>query len=142
MIASEINAIPVMVPLEDLRVLLVDDQTASLHLVRDMLAQLGVRTVLTASGGREALHVLAAAPVDAVLCDWTMPEISGLDLLRTVRKDQPDLPFIMVTGTADPTSVLAAKDSGVSGYLKKPFSSEDLRRKLVALARMKAFRAL
>ena len=107
-----------------------------------MLTDMGVRSVQTALGGREALNLVRerAGVFDAVLCDWSMPQPNGLETLRSVRAVDPDIPFLMVTGTADPASVLAAKDSGASGYLKKPFSREDLRKKLVAIARVKAFR--
>ena len=128
--------------LTDLQVLVVDDQANALKLIKDMLKSMGVQTVHTASEAAGALDVLKdrADNVDVVLCDWTMPEMSGLELLKAVRKTNRDLPFIMVTGTADPASVLAAKDEGVTGYIRKPFSSEELRKKMTAVARVKAFR--
>lgn len=129
--------------IEALRLLVVDDQVNALNLIRDMLMDMGVHSVLTAAGGKEALKYVQArgSSLDAILCDWSMPEQTGLETLRLVRQIDPDIPFLMVTGAADPSSVLAAKDSGVSGYLKKPFSREDLRKKLAAIARVKAFRA-
>ncbi len=129
--------------LKDLRLLIVDDQPNALNLIRDLLTNIGLRWVVTAANGGDAIRIIEArgASLDAVLCDWTMPELNGLETLRRVRKMNPDLPFVMVTGSTDPSSVLAAKDMGVSGYLKKPFSREDLRKKLVAIARVKAFRA-
>ena len=128
--------------LSSLQVLVVDDQANALKLIKDMLKSMGVQTVHTASEAAGALDVLKdrADSVDVVLCDWSMPEMSGLDLLKAVRKTSKDLPFIMVTGTADPVSVLAAKDEGVTGYIKKPFSSEELRKKMISVARVKAFR--
>ena len=129
-------------PLNDLQVLVVDDQANALNLIKDMLKSMGVQTVHTASDAAGALDLLKerADIVDVVLCDWSMPEMSGLELLKEVRKTHRDLPFMMVTGTADPSSVLAAKDGGVSGYIKKPFSSEELRKKMSSVARVKAFR--
>ena len=127
-------------PLDGLKVLVVDDQPNSLHIIRDMLTSLGVRNVMTAPGGAEALRVLRERAMDAIFCDWRMPDMSGLEFLQLVRKNDRDIPFVMVTGTADPSSVLAAKDSGVSGYLRKPFSREELSRKLAAIARVSAYR--
>ena len=128
--------------LSALQVLVVDDQANALHLIKDMLKSFGVQAVQTAVDAPSALELLKdrADLVDVVLCDWSMPEMSGLDLLREVRKTNKDIPFIMVTGTADPSSVLAAKDGGVTGYIKKPFSSEELRKKMLSVARVKAYR--
>jgi CheY-like chemotaxis protein len=128
--------------LNDLHVLVVDDQANALHLIKDMLKSFGVQAVQTAADAAGALELLTERKdlVDVILCDWSMPEMSGLDLLREVRKTNRDLPFIMVTGTADPSSVLAAKDGGVTGYIKKPFSSEELRKKMMSVARVKAYR--
>lgn len=75
-----------------------------------------------------------------VLADWRMPEVTGLDILREVRASRPNLPFFMVTGAADAQSVLTAKRSGVTGYLRKPFSIDELGRHLRPVALMKARR--
>ena len=129
-------------PLSDLQVLVVDDQANALNLIKDMLKSMGVESVLTAPDAAGALDLLKDRKdlVDVVLCDWSMPQMSGLELLKEVRKTHRDLPFMMVTGTADPASVLAAKDGGVTGYIRKPFSSEELRKKMTSVARVKAFR--
>ena len=133
---------PQTISLESLQVLVVDDQANALNLIKDMLKSMGVKTVHTATDGNGALELLHERHdlVDVVLCDWSMPHMSGLELLKEVRKTHKDLPYIMVTGTADPASVLAAKDEGVTGYIKKPFSSEELRKKMASVARVKAFR--
>ena len=125
-----------------LRLLIVDDQPVALRLMRDMLSSMGVGAVLTAPDGETALKLLGerGSTLDAVLCDWTMPELSGLETLRRLRRTHRRLPFYMVTGNADSSAVRAAKEAGVSGYLKKPYSRDELRRKLGAVARMKAFR--
>ncbi|HEX8570029.1 MAG TPA: response regulator [Caulobacteraceae bacterium] len=136
--------VPLKAPsLAELQVLVVDDQANALNLIKDMLKSMGVQSVFTAAEAAGALELLKERQdlVDVVLCDWSMPEMSGLELLREVRKTHKDLPFIMVTGTADPSSVLAAKDGGVSGYIKKPFSSEELRKKMSSVARVKAYRS-
>ena len=130
------------VSLSELQVLVVDDQANALNLIKDMLKSMGVLAVHTAADAPTALELLKDRKdvVDVILCDWSMPQMSGLELLQEVRKTNKDLPFIMVTGTADPSSVLAAKDGGVSGYIRKPFSSEELRKKMSSVARVKAYR--
>ena len=133
---------PAGTPLSELQVLVVDDQANALNLIKDMLKSMGVQAVHTAADAATALELLNERKdmVDVVLCDWSMPQMSGLELLKEVRKSHRDLPFVMVTGTADPSSVLAAKDGGVSGYIRKPFSSEELRKKMNTVARVKAHR--
>lgn len=128
----------------DLRMLIVDDEPAALKVVQGMLLGLGVRSVLATSNATKALSIFLtgqAGVLDLVLCDWRMPGVSGLEFLQQVRQIRPDLPFIMITGTADAASVIAAKDHGVTSYIRKPFSADELGRKLVTIARMKAHRA-
>jgi CheY-like chemotaxis protein len=138
------GAHPVEHLVRDLRMLVIDDEPAALKVVQGMLFGLGVRSVLATSNASKALGVFLtgeAGVLDLVLCDWRMPGVSGLEFLQQVRLVRPDLPFIMVTGTADAASVIAAKDSGVTSYIKKPFSADELGRKLVTVARIKAHRA-
>ncbi len=125
-----------------MQLMIVDDQPAALNLTKGMLAEMGVKRCLAVTDPRRALSVLLSKEVrlDAVLCDWRMPGMSGLELLQKARAVQPDLPFIMITGDGEASSVLAAKESGVSGYITKPFSADELRRKLTAIARIKAHR--
>ena len=129
-------------PLGDLQLLLVDDHPAALQTINDMLFELGVARGISMTDPYKALELVTAedSAIDAVLCDWLMPRMSGLELLRQVRVVKPDLPFVMVTGNADAASVLAAKENGASGFLRKPFSCDELRRRLVPFARLKAQR--
>ncbi len=131
--------------LEDLKVLLVDDNFGALNLVRNMLADFGVTQVITAKNGVEALNLLTAFDgdddfVDVVLCDWNMPRMNGIQLLKQIRSVDPELPFLMITGTADMESVAEAKSFGVTGYLKKPFAADHLSKKLRTVARIIAHR--
>lgn len=119
---------------EQLGVLVVDDQSAFRSTIKKMLKELKIQQVFEAANGREALKLLDSAPemIDLVLCDWNMPSMSGLDLLRQVRSVGLDVPFVMVTGRADRESVLAAKDAGVTAYISKPFSAVQLDAKIRA----------
>ncbi len=123
-----------------LRVLLVEDSFQSLNLAKGMLHDLGVTQVFTAKNGVEALNLLGTFDgedfIDLVLCDWNMPEMSGMELLQQIRTCDPDLLFIMVTGQADRASVAEAKAFGVNGYIKKPYSSDELRKKLQVASRI------
>ena len=121
-----------------LKILAVEDNKQTMRLLQNMLAEIGIRQVFTAETGREALDFLGDCEelVDVILCDWKLPEMSGFDVLRQVRAADRDIPFLMVTGTSDPKSVLQAKNSGVTGYLVKPFSKADLKKKIRLLQRV------
>jgi two-component system chemotaxis response regulator CheY len=125
---------------DPLRVLLVEDSFQSMNLTKGMLHDLGITQIFTAKNGVEALNLLGTFDgedfVDVVLCDWNMPEMTGIELLRQVRSCDPDLLFIMITGEADRSSIVEAKAFGVNGYIKKPFSSDELRKKLDVTARI------
>ena len=118
----------------DFRVLLVEDDPQSMNLIRSMLNDLGIYQVDTASNGLKAKNFLEDEEtkdvVNVMICDWNMPLISGIDLLRLVRESRPDMPFLMITGQADEESVKEARTAGVTGYIRKPFTVDDLRKKL------------
>lgn len=127
--------------LTDLRVLLVDDQMESRSLLRNMLAELGVSQVFDAPDGKEAMSFLDNAFdfIDMIVCDWNMPHMSGVELLRQLRTVDTEIPFLMITGRGDYDSVTEAKASGANGYILKPFSATQLEAKLrILLQRMAA----
>lgn len=121
--------------LDSLRVLIIEDQREVRQLLRSMLKELRIDQVFEAANGREGLRFLDDAPemVDVVVCDWNMPGMSGIELLRQLRTVSADLPFVMITGRADRTSVLEAKAAGVNSYISKPFSLAQVEAKLRAL---------
>lgn len=129
---------------DPLRILLIDDSVQTLNLAKRMLHDLGITQVFTAKNGAEGLKLLGTFDgeniVDLVLCDWNMPEMNGMELLRQVRSCDPDLMFYMVTGQADRASVAEAKAFGVNGFIKKPFSADELAKKLNVASRVVAHR--
>jgi two-component system, chemotaxis family, chemotaxis protein CheY len=130
---------PVMTnSIEGLTILVVDDSLQMRRLLQGMLTELGIFQVFLAKDGAEALRFLGSCDdmIDLVLCDWKMPKMNGLDLLRQIRSADPDFPFVMVTGQADEQSVVAAKNLGVTSYLVKPFSADQLLKRLRALGRL------
>ena len=130
------------IELKDLRVLVVEDSFQTIALIRTMLTDFGITQIYTAKDGKEALDFLGTCDelIDVVMCDWNMPRMSGLEVLRQVRTVDPDMPFLMVTGSADPDSVLAAKSNGVTAYIAKPFSANVLKKKLNVVARLLSVR--
>ena len=126
------------IAVDELRVLVVEDSFEAMNLVKGMLADLGIHEVYTAKNGMEALDFLGSCDdlIDVVVCDWNMPRMTGIELLRQLRTVDPDMPFVMVTGAADQRSVIEAKGSGVTAYLVKPYSANELAKKLGLVARM------
>ena len=108
-----------MTDLASIGVLIIDDQHAARSLSRKILKELQVGQIFEAASGREALSLVESAPemVNVAVCDWNMPEMSGLEFLHALRAAALEIPVIMATGRADRESVLAARDAGVAGYL-------------------------
>lgn len=125
--------------LAGLHILIVDDNIAFLKLVSSMLRKLGVGQIYSAPDGKQALKLLYhsgdVSPINLILCDLCMPHLDGLQLLRQTRFMQPAYPFLMVTGSADAQTVREAKAAGVSGFLAKPFTLEELKTKLTVVMR-------
>ncbi len=124
--------------LRDLKILAVDDSIQARKLLRATLADFGVNQVYMAKDGKEALDFLSECEnmINVIICDWNMPRVTGLEILRQVRTVDPDIPFLMVTGLADHESVRIAKADGVTGYLAKPYTQDDLKKKLNQILRI------
>lgn len=123
------------VPFIDLaaqRVLVVDDEEGPRALVTSVLQELGIGHIDGAADGQEALERFRAdgAAYDLIICDWMMPRLSGLDLLKQVRETRSDLPFLMVTALATLEAVKKALAHQVSGYIAKPFTPDQLEEKI------------
>ncbi|MHB1117366.1 ATP-binding response regulator [Sideroxydans sp.] len=108
--------------------LVVDDLEPMRKVTANQLRSLGAETILMASNGAEALRILQNKPVDIVLSDWSMPLMSGLDLLKAMRSDDKlaGLPFIMVTAEAERHRIEEAIGAGVSDLLVKPYTASCL----------------
>jgi two-component system, chemotaxis family, chemotaxis protein CheY len=126
-------------PFSQLSVLLVEDEAFAQRLAVSVLNQIGVRSVVVAKSGAEALNVLGqpTSKFDLIISDWQMPEMTGLNLLKKVRETWPEMPFIMLTGKTSGDFVLAAKDHGVNGYVAKPFAPAQLTAKIASVMRIK-----
>jgi len=124
-------------PIKGLRILVVEDQLPQRTFIVDMLNSIGCRDVMTAGDGADALSFLEeqGEDVDVILCDWLMPRMSGIELLRKVRRTRPDLPFIMQTGNGTLDAVMEARREGVTAFVVKPFSCAQLEVKLRIICR-------
>ena len=127
-------------------VLIVDDAS----FIRDLMKK-GLRSQFPgiqleeAVNGRKAQQIIAAQGFDLILCDWEMPEMSGLELLSWFRQqaEYKAVPFIMVTSRGDKENVVQAIQAGVTDYIGKPFTQEQLITKVTkALSRSGRLQAL
>ncbi|WP_438866783.1 response regulator [Pseudomonas sp. L1(2025)] len=114
-------------------VLVVDDASFIRDLVKKCLRNYfpGIK-IEDAVNGKKAQSILMRETFDLVLCDWEMPEMSGLELLTWCREQAhlKAMPFVMVTSRGDKENVVQAIQAGVSGYVSKPFTNEQLLNKV------------
>ena len=115
-----------------MKVLVVDDFATMRRIIKNVLKQIGFTNLLEADDGTTALVVLKETDVGLIISDWNMPQMSGLDLLKTVRggESTKKIPFLMVTAEAQKDNVLQAVQAGVSNYIVKPFTADAVKDKL------------
>jgi two-component system KDP operon response regulator KdpE len=113
-----------------LRILVVDDEPPIRKLLRMGLSTQGYQ-ILEAPNGKTALELLAQAP-DLIILDLGLPDIQGLELLRTLRARNERVPIVVLSSRGDEAGKVAALDLGADDYVTKPFGMDEL------LARMRA----
>lgn len=117
---------------KDLNSLVVDDFSTMRRIVRNLLKELGYNKIEEAEDGVDALEKIRAGQIDFVVADWNMPNMDGLELLKTIRADDAlkHIPVMMVTAEAKKENIIAAAQAGASGYVVKPFTAAILEEKL------------
>jgi len=115
-----------------LRVLIVDDQMSMRGIARFCLQEIGIKNVVEAKSGAEALVAMNSNKFDLILSDWNMDGMDGLTLLKTIRANPltKRMPFIMATGQRDTEMVKTAIQAGVNNYVVKPFNAATLKAKI------------
>lgn len=116
-----------------IRILLIDDAAFIRDLIKRTLRRyLPDCEIIEAQDGRRAQSLLLKQPVDLILSDWEMPTMSGEELLLWVRAQEKTaaIPFIMISSLGDKTHIMRAVEGGVTDYLGKPFTSEELTQKV------------
>lgn len=108
-------------------ILVVDDEEDILELIRFNLAREGF-TVITATSGEEAVKAISRKTPDLLLLDLMLPGLDGLEVCRTLKKDQKTagIPIMMVTAKGEESDVVAGLELGADDYLTKPFSMKVL----------------
>jgi len=118
-------------------VLIVDDSAAIRKILQRVLRQADVPLCLVheAGDGAEALTVLKTKKVDLILSDINMPNMDGLEMLGKLKSDESlkNVPVIMVSTEGSQTKVLEAVQLGAAGYVRKPFTPDQIKDKLIGL---------
>jgi len=119
---------------KNMKILVVDDFSTMRRIVRNLLVELGFTNGLIqeAEDGNAALALLRSQSFDLVVTDWNMPNMTGIELLRAIRADAAlkAMPVLMVTAENNRDQIIAAAQSGVNGYVVKPFTAVTLKEKL------------
>jgi two-component system chemotaxis response regulator CheY len=116
------------------RVLVVDDMSTMRKIVKKNCTEIGFTDFSEAADGNLAWEVISSAnpPIGLIISDWNMPNCTGLELLKRVRADHryKKTPFLLVTAEAEQAQVIDAVKAGVDQYVVKPFTKDDLLKKL------------
>jgi two-component system, chemotaxis family, chemotaxis protein CheY len=119
------------------RVLVVDDMMTMRKIVIKICKEIGFTDITEAADGNQAWEAISNAnpPIGLVISDWNMPNCTGLELLKRLRTDHryKKTPFILVTAEAEKSQIMDAAKAGVDQYVVKPFTKEDVIKKLEAV---------
>ncbi len=115
-----------------MKILIVDDFSTMRRIIKNLLRDLGFNNTEEADDGNTGLPKLQTGKFDFLVTDWNMPGMTGIDLLREVRKDPKlqHLPVLMVTAEAKKEQIVLAAKEGVNGYIVKPFTAQTLKEKI------------
>jgi two-component system chemotaxis response regulator CheY len=118
-----------------MKILLVDDSNTMRRIQKNTLKQIGYEDVSEAADGQLAIDFLKKNPgIELVLMDWNMPNVSGIDALKTIKADDnlKATPVIMVTSESEKSRIIEAIQCGAANYVVKPFQPDTLKEKIVA----------
>ena len=117
---------------KSIAILMVDDSTTMISIVKNLLRQIGFENVDEVLSGAAALEKLGQKEYQLVISDWNMEPMTGYELLKRMRSiyRYQTLPFIMMTSAGSSENVIAAKFAGVNGYIIKPFTGDNLKQKI------------
>ena len=106
-------------------ILVIDDDRQMRLLIARMLTRAG-HEVHEAETGRDGLNAFREAPIALVVTDILMPEMEGLETIRTIRHEAPTIPILAISGSDQSLYLRAASELGAAATLEKPFTADDL----------------
>ena len=118
------------------KILIVDDENAIREMIKVALELAGFACIEAASAVK-AMPLIVDERPDLILLDWMMPEVSGIELLRRLRRDEltKEIPIILLTAKAEEQNTVQALDSGADDYMTKPFRPQELTARIKSLLR-------
>jgi two-component system chemotaxis response regulator CheY len=123
--------------MSEIRILIVDDSSVMRKIVERSLRQAGLdpMVVMEAGNGIDGLEVLRNQSVHLILSDINMPSMDGLEFLRQLRAQNlaPGVPVVMITTESSEEHVKQAILSGAQGYIRKPFTAEQVKERVLPL---------
>ena len=123
--------------MSELRTLIVDDSSVMRKIVERSLRQAGLELLVVheAGSGTEGLELLKTHPVDLILSDINMPAMDGLEFLRQIRAQNlaQGVPVVMITTESSEEHVKEAIQAGAQGYIRKPFTAEQVKERVLPL---------
>lgn len=123
--------------MSEVRALIVDDSSVMRKIVERSLRQAGVESLIVfeAGSGAEALEVLRSRQVDIILSDINMPIMDGLEFVRQMRTENvaEGIPIVMITTESSEEHVKQAIEAGAMGYIRKPFTPDQVKRRVLTL---------
>ncbi len=121
-----------------LDILIVDDSAAIRKILQRVLlqAEVSIGRIYEAGDGLEALDTLKTTQVNLILSDINMPNMDGLQLLRQIKTGGPwqNVPVLMITTEGSQSRVMEAVQLGAAGYVRKPFTADQIKEKIVSFA--------
>ena len=109
-----------------MKALLIDDHALFRAGLENLLERRGIEIVASVGSGEDAIRLVRKTTPDVILLDLRMPEISGLDVLKTLSDQKPDIPVVMLTTSAEEQDLVAALRKGARGYLMKDMEPDEL----------------
>ena len=108
-----------------MRILIIEDEKGIANFIRDGLVE-EYYAVDVANEGREGLQMALVNDYDLLLVDWMLPSLSGIEIVKQVRKEKPDLPIIFLTAKDTVQDAVFGLETGANDYIRKPFQFEEL----------------
>lgn len=108
-----------------MQILIIEDEIGIANFLKQGLEEEGY-SILVANNGMKGLSLALTEPIDLILLDWMLPEITGIEICKKIRKDKPNLPILFLTAKDTVQETIEGLKAGANDYIKKPFSFEEL----------------
>ncbi|CAM3520043.1 response regulator transcription factor [Flavobacterium gelidilacus] len=108
-----------------MKILVIEDEIGIANFLKQGLEEEGYE-VLTASNGQSGIDLALSVDVDLILLDWMLPKVTGIEVCKTIRKTNLDVPILFLTAKDTVQETIEGLQAGANDYIKKPFSFEEL----------------